>query len=217
LAPVIPGGGGAINPYDIMSLTDSPAASHPFGIDAHNITYDLIDRVLSESFVTPMDQHAYAYDLVDNATTITIGGNQTHATYNQLNEISTWGGNNYFYDANGNTLTGDGTRSYKWDAENRLVEIDYAGSNAKTQFSYDGLGRRAIAGETAAGGGTTISRFLWCDDGHLCQTRDGGDNVLRRDLAGQKRPLQVRPSCAVPTCCSKSKPIGMFRRETPKE
>ena len=30
-------------------------------------------------------------------------------------------------------------------------------------------------------GGTTTSRFLWCG-GRLCQTRDSGDNALRRDL-----------------------------------
>src|SRR5260370_324705 len=29
------------------------------------------------------------------------------------------------YDANGNMLSGDGIRSYQWDAENRLIEIDY--------------------------------------------------------------------------------------------
>jgi len=60
---------------------------------------------------------------------------------NPLNEIKTWGSNNYFYDANGNTLSGDGTRSYKWDAENRLVEIDHVETTGgKTQFSYDGAG-----------------------------------------------------------------------------
>ena len=181
LSYLIPGGGGANNPYDVLSIADQPATGHPFGGDIHTITYDLSDRLLSETFITPMDRHAYVYDPVDNATTVTIGANQTPATYNPLNEIKTWGSNNYFYDANGNTLSGDGTRSYKWDAENRLVEIDYS-SGAKTQFSYDGLGRRIIDVETTSGG-TTAYRYLWCDDGHLCQTRDGGDNILRRDMA----------------------------------
>ncbi len=79
------------------------------------------------------------------------------------------------------TQSATGSPSYKWDAENRLVEIDYS-SGAKTQFTYDGLGRRIIDVETTSGG-TTTYRYLWCDDGHLCQTRDGSDNVLRRDMA----------------------------------
>jgi RHS repeat-associated protein len=183
LSYVIPGGGGANNPYDVMSITESPAPGHPFGGDTHTYTYDLSDRLLSATFAPPINYHAYGYDLVDNATSVTIGANKTQATYNPLNEISTWGGSNYFYDANGNTLSGDGTRTYKWDAENRLVEIDYVGSNAKSQFSYDGLGRRIIDVETGALGGTNTFRYLWCHNGHLCQTRDGGDTVLRRHMA----------------------------------
>ena len=183
LSYVIPGGGGANNPYDVMSITESPAPGHPFGGDTHNYSYDFSDRLLSATFAPPINYHAYGYDLVDNATSVTIGANKTQATYNPLNEISTWGGSNYFYDANGNTLSGDGTRSYKWDAENRLVEIDYVGSNAKSQFSYDGLGRRIIDVETGAPGGTNTFHYLWCDNGHLCQTRDGGDTVLRRHMA----------------------------------
>ena len=182
LSYLIPGGGGANNPYDILSLIDTPAPGHPFGGDTHTITYDLSDRLLSETFVTPMDRHAYAYDPVDNATTVTIGANQTPATYNPLNEIKTWGPNNYFYDANGNTLSGDGTRSYKWDVENRLIEIDYIATGGKSQFSYDGLGRRIIDTETV-GSDVTTSYYLWCDDGHLCQTRDTNENPQRRDFA----------------------------------
>jgi hypothetical protein len=59
---------------------------------------------------------------------------------NDLNQLDTWETKTYAYDADGNTLSGDGTRTYKWDAENRLVEINYVGSTAKSEFSYDGLG-----------------------------------------------------------------------------
>src|SRR5262249_10829718 len=63
-----------------------------------------------------------------------------------------------------------------------LIEIDYVGSTAKSQFSYDGLGNRMVDVETASGGGTTTTRYLWCGS-RICQMRDGSDNVLRRDLA----------------------------------
>ena len=119
---------------------------------------------------------------MDNATSVTIRTTQTQAQYNQLNEIKNWGTESYAYDFNGNLLSGDGTRSYKWDAENRLIEIDYS-AGGKSQFTYDGLGRRVEDSETASGGGVTTSYFLWCDDGHLCQVRDSIQNPLRRDLS----------------------------------
>jgi hypothetical protein len=46
------------------------------------------------------------------------------------------------YDLNGN-MTSDGTNAYKYDAENRLVEIDYPGSGNYSSFTYDGLGQNA--------------------------------------------------------------------------
>lgn len=171
------------NPYDILSIADIAPQGHPFKSDRHAYSYDLEDRLLGAIMPTAnsTDNHSYEYDLLDNITTSVDGNTKTEATYNGLNEITTWGGNNYFYDANGNLLSGDGKLTYKWDAENRLVEIDYVGSTAKTQFIYDALGRRAVAIETSAMGGTTTNRFLWCGS-RLCQTRDSGDNVLRRDL-----------------------------------
>jgi RHS repeat-associated protein len=54
-------------------------------------------------------------------------------------------------DANGN-LTGDGTKTYEWDAENRLLAVKQGG-NALASFTYDGKGRRA----TKAVGGVSIS------------------------------------------------------------
>ena len=177
------GSGSSRNPYDILSITDIAPQGHPFKSAVHGYSYDLSDRLLGAvaPTVSSTDNHSYGYDLLDNITTSVDGNTKTQATYNALNEIVTWGSNNYFYDANGNLLSGDGKRTYKWDAENRLVEIDHVGSTAKTQFIYDALGRRAIAIETANLGGTTTSRFLWCG-GRLCQTRDSGDTALRRDL-----------------------------------
>ncbi len=45
----------------------------------------------------------------------------------------------FTYDANGN-LTDDGTRTFEWDAENRLIAINI-GDN-RSEFTYDGLHRR---------------------------------------------------------------------------
>jgi RHS repeat-associated protein len=164
-----------------MSITDTADPSHPWATQSHAYTYDLIDRLLTATAAVP-GNNSYVYDPLDNATTVTDFSGTTNPTYDGLNQLSTWGNNSYAYDANGNTLSGDGTRTYNWDAENRLVEIDYVGSTAKTNFSYDGVGHRIVAVETDAGGGTTTTRYLWCG-ANICQTRDGSDNALRRDLA----------------------------------
>ena len=173
-------GSGPVNVYDIMSITDTAAAGHPWATQSRGYTYDEIDRLLTASSTTPGND-TYAYDKLDNATTYNVPGTSTSPTYNGLNQLHTFGTKTYAYDADGNTLSGDGTRTYKWDAENRLIEIDYVGSSAKSDFSYDGVGHRAVDVETASGGGTTTTRYLWCGS-TICQTRNGSDTVLRRDL-----------------------------------
>ncbi len=80
------------------------------------------------------------WDLVEtkeNGTTIDYG----YQYVPPLTEIPT-------YDADGNLLS-DGRRNYVWDAENRLIEINWtaaqspmAGYSGKITYTYDGLSRR---------------------------------------------------------------------------
>jgi RHS repeat-associated protein len=172
--------GGGNNPYDITGITDTAASGHPWATQSHAYTNDEIDRLRTASATTP-GNYAYGYDHLDNSTTLTAPGGTVHPTYNGLNEIATWGAKTYAYDADGNLLSGDGARTYKWDAENRLIEIDYVGSSANSNFNYDGMGHRMVDVETATSGGTTTTRYLWCGSS-VCQTRNGTDTVLRRDL-----------------------------------
>ena len=44
------------------------------------------------------------------------------------------------FDACGNMLS-DGTNSFAWDAENRLIKVTYPGSGNNSQFTYDPIGR----------------------------------------------------------------------------
>jgi RHS repeat-associated protein len=170
--------GGGNNPYDIMNITDTAAKGHPFTSQTHSYTYDSVDRLLGATG-SVTGNFSYLYDPLDNATTVSTPTGTTDATYDKLNQLATWGADDYAYDADGNTLSGDGTRTYKWDAENRLVEIDYVQTGYKTQFAYDGLGHRVSVTETCDGVMTT--RYLWCGDA-ICQDRDQNDNVLSRDL-----------------------------------
>jgi RHS repeat-associated protein len=65
-------------------------------------------------------------------------GNERTNTY----EVNVSGSSTTFtYDANGN-LTSDGTRTFEWDAENRLVRV-LEDESTVSEFSYDGFGRRS--------------------------------------------------------------------------
>jgi hypothetical protein len=96
------------------------------------------------------------------------------------------------YDLNGN-MTSDGLNSYLWDAENRLIKIDYPGANNFSQFSYDGESRTAKIVETVSGAVTSTKQFVWCSDRKrsylACEERDGSggidQTVLRPRLAGR--------------------------------
>ena len=173
-------GTGPVNPYDIMSITDTAATGHPWATQGRAYSYDQSDRLLTASSTTPGND-TYAYDKLDNATTYnTPGTGSLSPTFNVLNQLATFGAKTYAYDADGNTLSGDGTKTYKWDAENRLIEIDYVGTSNKSVFSYDGLGHRTVDAETVSGT-TTTTYYLWCGS-HICQTRNSAQTATRRDL-----------------------------------
>jgi RHS repeat-associated protein len=83
------------------------------------------------------------------------------------------------FDLNGN-LTSDGTRTFIYDSENRLV-TNLVANAWKTEFVYDGLGRRRIerdyGWQTNSWSKTNELHFVY--DGYLLlQVRDGGNNVL---------------------------------------
>jgi len=172
-------GSSPVNVYDTQSITDTVAAGHPWATQSHSYTNDMIDRLLTASATTP-GNFSYGYDNLDNPTTVTNPSGTTNPTFNGLNQISTWGPNTYSYDSNGNTLSGDGTRTYKWDAENRLIEVDYVGTSNKSVFSYDGMGHRTVDAETVSGT-TTATYYLWCGS-LICQTRNSSQSAIRRDL-----------------------------------
>jgi RHS repeat-associated protein len=89
------------------------------------------------------------------------------------------------WDANGN-MTSDGTNTYKWDAENRLIQIDYPGINNFTQFSYDGSDRNRRIVETVSGSVTDTKQFVYC--GNIkCESRDAmGSNLRKYFGSGEK-------------------------------
>jgi RHS repeat-associated protein len=74
------------------------------------------------------------------------------ATYDDANQIATFGGTSFTYDDNGN-LTSDGTRSYTWNARNQLASLT---GPVNGSFAYDAVGRRRS--KTI---GSTTTQFLY--------------------------------------------------------
>jgi RHS repeat-associated protein len=84
------------------------------------------------------------------------------------------------YDLNGN-CTSDGMRTYTWDAADRLVAV-VAGTH-RTEFTYDGVGRRVKIVEREGGAVVSQATFLWAG-AQIAEERDGtGSTVVRRYYA----------------------------------
>lgn len=166
-------GGGPQNPYDIMASTQGAGGNGSWPSQSWAYAYDNLDR-LTKATGSTVGAYSYGLDGPGNLTTWTPTGAEATSspTYNSLNELTS-----YAYDGDGEE-TADGTRTYKYDAENRVVEIDRTGTTHKTTIAYDGLGRRVQLGYFN-GSTTTAARFAWCN-GQLCQQRDGSDNVQAR-------------------------------------
>ncbi|MGA2083749.1 MAG: RHS repeat-associated core domain-containing protein [Holophaga sp.] len=108
----------------------------------------------------------------DEATVVVAGG-------------TGWGA--FTYDLNGN-LTDDGDRSFEWDAENRLTAVTITATGHRSEFGYDGMGRRVCIREldpdqTQNLQVTSDKKYLW-DGAEIAEERstDGG-TVLKRFFA----------------------------------
>ena len=84
----------------------------------------------------------------------------------------------YQNDANGN-LTNDGLRSFTYDDENQLTDVTIAGQS-KSDFLYDGLGRRRITRDYTWNGAWNLTNevhYIY-DRSLVIQERDANNNVL---------------------------------------
>jgi RHS repeat-associated protein len=109
--------------------------------------------------------HSFAYDAAGNRLSESEAGTNRTFQYNLLNQLST---------ASDTLLT---NVTYEWDAENRLAAIN-AGSN-RTEFGYDGAGRRCRIVEKTNGVLQSERRYVWCV-WEIAEERDASDTVLRR-------------------------------------
>lgn len=100
-------------------------------------------------------------------------GNVRTNTY----QVTVAGANKTFsYDLNGNT-TSDGTRTFEWDAENRLLAVNQG--THRSEFAYDGEGKRVKIVEKDNGLVTSDKRYVWCD-WDLCLEKDSSGSTTKR-------------------------------------
>ncbi len=134
--------------------------------------------------------NSYTYDDLGNRTGSTVDSVtwDYEITSNELNQYDKVGPDgtedDYSYDANGN-LTGDGTYTYGYDAENRLISVD---SGSTASYGYDYQHRRTSKTVTA---GTTYCVY---DGDQVIAEYDGSDNLLRKFIYG---PGIDEPICMI--------------------
>jgi len=131
---------------------------------------------VNSSSATPYSDGSYAVQglaLTSSYTASTTLGGETATDIISLPWASPI---SFSHDSNGN-LTGDSRRIFTYDDENRLTRVEVVGV-WRTDFAYDGLGRRRWKKEYNGAGGL-LSEVRYVYDGALViEERDGNNNPL---------------------------------------
>jgi RHS repeat-associated protein len=153
----------------------------PGGITRFAGTLGEAARVTIQGKATPVgadNKFAGTALLTSGTNTIQVqatdySGNTRTNTY----QVSVSGASKSFiFDPNGNE-TSDATRTFEWDAENRLTAVN-SGTH-RSEFTYDGLSRRVRIVEKDNNVVTTDTRFLWCSE-ELCEERDSAGSTTTK-------------------------------------
>lgn len=173
----------------VVSLTYDNAnrrstLTFPNGIVA-TYGYDAANQLTSLAYTlsgNPVGDLTYTYDAGGHRTS--VGGSfartglpqalASAASYDAGNRVTTWGGQTFSHDANGN-LGSDGLTSYGWNPRDQLTSLSGA---ASATFQYDGVRRRK--GKTVAG---TTTNFLH-DGPNLVQELTSGGTPTANLLTG---------------------------------
>ena len=134
-------------------------------------------------------------------------GNLRTNTYQVSESGST---TNYTYDLNGN-LTGDGTKTYEWDAENRLTAVKQ-GATTLASFASDGQGRRS---QKSAGGVTTT--YVYDGNGLIEERLSTGVTLRHVSGPGIDRHWAVRDGASVVTYFLSDHLGSVVQRRTRRE
>lgn len=163
--------------------TDGATVSNMFG-------YDIRSEL--EAAVMGTNQFGYQYDAIGNRQVAVANDQAVQYEANALNQYASIlpAAGTPAYDADGN-MTSDGTFIYSWDAENRLVEVRPAATNAGsklTQSLYDYQGRRVGKRLFTWGTFAGDENWHWTESRYF--TYDGWNPIDER--------MPARPTTMVP-------------------
>jgi RHS repeat-associated protein len=96
------------------------------------------------------------------------------------------------YDLDGNLIS-DGTKTYEWDAANRLVAINYTGTSNRSEFTFDGLSRRVKIVEKTDATINSTKKFVW-DGMTLAEERNNSNKVTRKHYPQGVQFLSYNPN-----------------------
>jgi RHS repeat-associated protein len=173
IAAAGPGSGGLQNFYT-ESLLYAPNGNLTSWNDSVNgnwvNTYDDFNRLITAVASNVGKGCSFAYDRYGNRWQEGPSGgtcNNPNFSFNANNHIV-----GYTYDAAGNQLN-DGTHTYTYDAENRLLSVD-----GNTTYVYDADGRRV--GKEA--GGLFVAEYILDQDGRQLAQLGVGGNLVRGEV-----------------------------------
>lgn len=159
-----------------------PTKSEVYGYDALNrlTSFKQGEITTGVEIPNPLKQVQYAMDALGNRTTVTTNGVATQYTANNMNAYTAIsGGQNMTpqYDDNGN-MTSDGTHTYQYNYNNRLVSVD----NGQTAtYTYDALNRRIQ--KTVVEPVETTTNYYYCGD-QAVEERDANNAVQATYIFG---------------------------------
>lgn len=165
----------------LTSVSYDNGTSSSYAFELNN---DLV--AMAHNFVGSAVSYTFGYNAVHEliATGLTdptfhwhpqASGTVAYGMADVVNRYPTVGGNAYSYDANLN-LTADGTWTFAYDSENRLLSANKAGTAAS--FKYDPVNRQAQKTVNSVS-----TRFVY-DGTRLIATYDGSGNLLDRYVHG---------------------------------
>ena len=136
------------------------------------------------------DTNFYAYTSMTNGTNqiaIIATDYNGNAVTNKYQFMATNCGSSviFGFDSNGNEtnyMSTMITNIYKYDAENRLVEI--VGGDNESHFAYDGMGRRVQDVEKTNGIAIATNLYVWCG-ATLCEERNLDGSVVTKRFFGE--------------------------------
>jgi RHS repeat-associated protein len=138
-------------------------------------------------------------DVVTGNNTVPVVATDTNnnvKTNNYQMTVSSGANRTLSYDLDGN-LTGDGTKTYEWDAANRLLAINYTGTSNRTEFTYDGLSRKVKIIEKTGSTVTSAKTFVWAGLG-IAEERNNSNKVTRKHYPQGVQFVSYNPTTTIP-------------------